>query len=290
MVEMMHRVKTIRALRRHVRTWRDRRETVAFVPTMGALHIGHERLIERARKLADRTVVSIFVNPLQFGVGEDFDAYPRPLSDDLAVCRTHEVDLVFTPDPKTVYPDGFNTNVHVGDLGDLWEGAARPGHFDGVATVVLKLFNMVQPDVAVFGQKDYQQLLIIRRIVRDLDILVRIVMAPTVRERGGLAVSSRNVYLDPPSRAAAESLYRALRWARMEISQSTTSVRKLRGVVRRMVEAGGLFELDYVAFCDRDTLKEKQSLKPPLVILIAAVCKVPGAAHGRRFIDNILVP
>ncbi|MBD3298751.1 MAG: pantoate--beta-alanine ligase, partial [candidate division Zixibacteria bacterium] len=187
----MHRVKTVAALRRHVRSWRASGETVALVPTMGALHRGHEKLIERARRLGDRTVVSIFVNPTQFGEGEDFAAYPRTLPADLTVCRNHDVDLVFTPAPKTVYPDGFVTTVHVGSLGNQWEGAARPGHFDGVATVVLKLCNMVEPDLAVFGQKDYQQLLIVRQMVRDLNIPVRIVMAPTVRERCGLAVSSR---------------------------------------------------------------------------------------------------
>ncbi len=286
----MHRVKTVTALRRHVRSWRASGEMVAFVPTMGALHIGHEKLIERARKLGDRTVVSIFVNPKQFGEGEDFAAYPRALSSDLAVCRDREVDLVFTPEPKTVYPEGFVTTVHVGPLGHRWEGAARPGHFDGVASVVLKLFNMVEPDLAVFGQKDYQQLLIVRRMVRDLNIPVRIVMAPTVRERGGLAVSSRNVYLDAPSRDAAQSLYRALLWARDEITGSGTSLRKLRNGVSRMVEANGIFTLDYVGFCDRDTLKEKDPVTPPLVIIIAAICNAPGKAQGRRFIDNILVP
>ncbi|MDQ3404187.1 MAG: pantoate--beta-alanine ligase [Actinomycetota bacterium] len=184
---------------------------IAFVPTMGALHDGHRELLSRARRIPNTVLVaSIFVNPLQFGDGEDFERYPRPLEADLAVCEQERVDLVLTPEREAIYPPGAQVTVHPGPLGDELEGAVRPGHFAGVLTVVAKLFNIVRPDYALFGEKDYQQLVLIKKMVRDLDMDVHVIGVPTIRESDGLALSSRNAYLDEGQRAAAVSLSAAL--------------------------------------------------------------------------------
>ncbi|MBM7771451.1 pantoate--beta-alanine ligase [Actinokineospora baliensis] len=196
--------KTTRALRATGRK-------IAFVPTMGALHEGHRELMSRARRIPNTVlVVSIFVNPLQFGAGEDFERYPRPLAEDLAVCEAERAELVFTPDREALYPEGAQVTVHPGPLGDELEGSVRPGHFAGVLTVVAKLFNIVRPDYALFGEKDFQQLVLIKKMVRDLDMDPHVVGIPTVRERDGLAKSSRNAYLDADQRTAATALSAAL--------------------------------------------------------------------------------
>jgi pantoate--beta-alanine ligase len=196
------------------RTTRALRATgrkIAFVPTMGALHDGHRELLNRARRIPNTVLVaSIFVNPLQFGAGEDFERYPRPLDADLAVCAQERVELVFTPEKAALYPAGAQVTVHPGPLGDELEGAARPGHFAGVLTVVAKLFNIVRPDYALFGDKDFQQFTLIKKMVRDLDMEVSVIGVPTVREDDGLAMSSRNAYLDADQRAAAVTLSAAL--------------------------------------------------------------------------------
>ena len=198
-------------LSRVTRALRATGRKIAFVPTMGALHDGHRELMARARRIPNTVlVVSIFVNPLQFGAGEDFDRYPRPLETDLAACEAERVELVFTPGRADMYPEGATTTVHPGPLGDELEGAVRPGHFAGVLTVVNKLFNIVRPDYALFGEKDYQQLVLIKRMVRDLDMDVAVVGVPTVREPDGLALSSRNAYLDDDQRKAAVTLSAAL--------------------------------------------------------------------------------
>jgi pantoate--beta-alanine ligase len=246
-------------------------------------------LIRRGRRLARRTVVSIFVNPTQFAPGEDFEAYPRTWRQDLKFCRSEHVDCVFAPNVETLYPDGFDTTVTAGALGRQWEGAVRPGHFDGVATVVLKLFNIVAPHVAVFGQKDYQQSVIIRDMIEDLDLPIRLVVVPTVREPGGLALSSRNIYLGAAERAAAVNISRSLRWAADRIRKGAQAPGPLRKEIRRLVEADRVFNLDYVGFCDPKTLEPQQRLNRPLVILIAAQCVREGDAYGRRYIDNITV-
>ena len=184
---------------------------IALVPTMGALHDGHRQLLRTARRLPNAVLAaSIFVNPLQFGAGEDFDRYPRPLEADLDVCRAERVELVFTPDREALYPPGAQVTIHPGPLGSELEGASRPGHFAGVLTVVAKLLNIVRPDYALFGEKDYQQLVLIKRLVRDLDLDVKVIGVPIVREPDGLALSSRNVYLDAERRAAAVALSAAL--------------------------------------------------------------------------------
>ncbi|UVS76650.1 pantoate--beta-alanine ligase [Actinokineospora sp. UTMC 2448] len=198
-------------LARVTRALRATGRKIAFVPTMGALHDGHRALLRHARRLPNTVLVaSIFVNPLQFGAGEDFDRYPRPLETDLDVCADERVELVFTPTREDMYPEGATTTVHPGPLGDELEGAVRPGHFAGVLTVVNKLFNIVRPDYALFGEKDYQQLTLIKRMVKDLDMEVAVIGVPTVREPDGLALSSRNAYLDDAQRQAAVTLSAAL--------------------------------------------------------------------------------
>ncbi|MEW5702469.1 MAG: pantoate--beta-alanine ligase [Candidatus Zixiibacteriota bacterium] len=285
----MKTTRSISTVRSTVTAWRRRGLTVGFVPTMGALHQGHRALMARARRLCDRTVVSIFVNPTQFGPRDDYSAYPRTWSADLAACRKERVDLVFAPTAETIYPGGFQTTVSLPALSRRWEGEARPRHFDGVATVVLKLFNILQPDLAIFGQKDFQQSVIIRRMVSDCHLPIRIVVVPTVRESDGLALSSRNVYLDVASRTDASAVYAALQWARAEIRHGTATAKRLRREMTGRIEATGRFAVDYIAFCDPETLEPKRRLKRPLVILIAAICRVKGRANGRRYIDNTLI-
>ncbi|HWO56206.1 MAG TPA: pantoate--beta-alanine ligase [bacterium] len=281
--------RSIASVRRQVAAWRARGLRVGLVPTMGALHEGHLSLVRRCRRLCDRTVVSIFVNPTQFGPREDFSSYPRTWKSDLRVCRRAGVDLIFAPSVETMYPEGFATMIRVGPIGDLWEGAARPGHFEGVATVVAKLFYIIGPDVAIFGQKDYQQTVVIRRMVTDLNLPVRLVVAPTVREPGGLAMSSRNAYLDALSRQDARSIHRSLLWAGREIRAGRRNVARLTRVMTGMIEAGGRFDVDQIGFCDPATLASKKTAVPPLVILVAARCRVKGPALGRRYIDNLLI-
>jgi len=277
------------AVRNQVARWRRQGQTVGLVPTMGALHAGHMALIYRSRRLCDRTVVSVFVNPTQFGPNEDFAKYPRAWDADRDLCEDAGVDLIFAPSVDVMYPDGFATTVQVGGIGRLWEGASRPGHFDGVATVVAKLFTIVGPDLAIFGQKDFQQTVVINRMVEDLNLPVRVAVAPTVREPGGLAMSSRNAYLDMPTRIDAQSIYRSLKWSEKQIRTGVRSVDRLRRGMTRLVEAGKRFKIDYIGFCDRETLEPKKSAKAPLVILIAARCRVKGSAYNRRYIDNLVI-
>ncbi|SDD83158.1 pantoate--beta-alanine ligase [Actinokineospora iranica] len=223
---------------------------IAFVPTMGALHAGHRELMSRARRIPNTVLVaSIFVNPLQFGAGEDFDRYPRPLDADLAACEEERVELVFTPAREALYPPDAQVTVHAGPLGEELEGAARPGHFSGVLTVVAKLFNIVRPDYALFGEKDYQQLVLIKKMVRDLDMEPHIIGVPTVRETDGLALSSRNAFLDADQRAAAVALSAALtagQYAGREGEQAVLA--SARDVLARTPE----LKVDYVALRDPD--------------------------------------
>jgi pantoate--beta-alanine ligase len=255
--------------------------TVAVVMTMGALHEGHRALMREARRRADYVVVTIFVNPLQFAPTEDLDRYPRPLEADLRACDEESVDLVFTPGPGVVYPDGDPyVRVSAGPLGDVLEGTTRPGHFDGVLTVVAKLLHLTRPDVAVFGQKDAQQLALIRRMVRDLDFGVRIVAVPTVREPDGLALSSRNVYLSPAERQAALALSRAPHEAKAVAAQGIEAV---RSAARRVLDAEPGLRLDYLALVDPDTLAPLDRSHE------AALLAVAGWAGSTRLIDNVTI-
>ena len=241
-----------------LQAWSDEqradRRIVALVPTMGALHRGHLALIEAARRRADVVIVSVFVNPLQFGEQADFDRYPRPIDDDLRCCEQAGVDVVYAPVAATMYPTGFATSVSVTELTEMMEGASRPGHFDGVTTVVTKLFAAARPHLAVFGEKDYQQLAIVRRMTRDLDLGIDIVAHPTVREADGLALSSRNQRLSARDREAAACIPAAIRGAIDAASLDSGGPAAIIEAATRIIESEPLATLDYVALFDADTL------------------------------------
>ena len=250
-------------MQRLAQSWKQAGVRVAFVPTMGYLHAGHLSLVQRARRLAGRggkVVVSIYVNPAQFSPQEDFSRYPRDLARDARLCREAEVDVIFAPDDEQMYPrvaaGGFSTFVVEECLSRGMEGKARPTHFRGVTTVVAKLFNIVRPEVAVFGAKDYQQAAIVKRMVRDLDFPLKIVVAPTLREADGLAMSSRNKYLVGDLRAQALVLWRSLEKARAEVGKSSRPVlaARLKAELKRFIEHAPAARLDYVEFFDPDTL------------------------------------
>ena len=273
------------AKREELRDWCDearRSGVVGFVPTMGYLHDGHAALMRRAREETANVVVSIFVNPLQFGPSEDLASYPRDLDRDLARCRGEGVDAVFVPGEDEMYPAGRpEVTVDPGPLGDRLEGAARPGHFRGVCTVVAKLFSIVGSCRAYFGEKDAQQLAVIRRMVADLDMPVEVVGVPTVREEDGLAMSSRNTYLSPEERVAARCLYDALRSAASLVDVGERDARTVEAAIARRIEDEPLASLEYAAVVDEATFAEVDRLEGPALALVAA-------RIGRaRLIDNL---
>ena len=274
--------RKVAELREQIGVLRRREKSIGFVPTMGWLHEGHVTLVHESVARCGATVVSIFVNPTQFGPREDFSAYPRDLARDMAMCEAAGVDIVFAPEADEVYPEGFQTNVEPGRLADALCGPFRPGHFRGVATVVAKLFNMVQPDVAFFGQKDYQQAAIIRRMVLDLNIPMEVVTLATVRESGGLAMSSRNARLNADVRVRAACLSRGLFAARAAFDGGERSVERLLSVAR--AEMGEADSVQYLELVDAETL---QPLGPtvdrPAVLAVAAFL---GAV---RLIDNVML-
>lgn len=239
--------------------WSDRQRVagrrIGLVPTMGALHDGHMALVGEARRHADTVIVTVFVNPLQFNRPDDFTNYPRPIDDDLGICRAHGVDAVYAPVAATMYPDGFQTHVEPGALADVLEGAQRPGHFRGVATVVTKLFNAARPHVAVFGQKDYQQLAVIRRMAADLDTGIDIVGMPTVREADGLAMSSRNRRLSPEQRAAAVCVPQALVAVRAAFADGEHDPEALAAVGRALIDAEPSARFEHLELVDERTLQ-----------------------------------
>ena len=271
------------ALRAAVRSWRAKGQTVGFVPTLGNLHAGHQSLIKLARARTDRVVASVFVNPTQFAPGEDFERYPRTLLQDQAALADEDCDLLFAPDVATLYPYGAENTVslHVPQITDTLEGAHRPGHFDGVATVVCKLFNLVQPDVAVFGQKDFQQLKVIERMLRDLSLPVRVMAAPTMRAEDGLALSSRNQYLSAAERARAPLIYETLVKMR-DLQAKGHAWRVLEQVATAQLSRAG-FEPDYVVIRRAEDLVEPaEGENTGLIALIAA------RLGSTRLIDNLL--
>jgi len=274
-------VSSVADVRAQVAHARRSGQLIGLVPTMGALHAGHLSLMRRARDESGFVVVSVFVNPLQFGPQEDFEAYPRVWDDDLEACRELEVDLVFRPAVTDVYPPGCSTRVDVERIGSLLEGRHRPGHFQGVATVVTKLFNIVQPDVAFFGQKDYQQQLLIRTLCRDLNLPVDIRTCPTVREPDGLALSSRNVYLAPEQRAQAAVLSQALRRACDDLQQGL-GVSQVRRQLRHQLDSRPGLEIDYAVIADPQTLLEHEEPLTEYVVLVAA------RIGHTRLIDNMI--
>jgi pantoate--beta-alanine ligase len=275
----MRVVKTVA----EVRVARAAFPTLGLVPTMGFLHKGHVSLIDRARADCGAVAVSVFVNPTQFGPNEDLSRYPRDLERDLALMSEAGVDLVFVPEVDQIYPPGFASSIDVGPVATILEGASRPGHFAGVATVVAKLFNIVQPTRAYFGQKDAQQIVVIKRMVRDLDLPVEIVVRPTVREADGLALSSRNSYLSPAERKQAAVLYRALSAAREAFEGGERTAAVLRGIVADAIAAEPGVRIDYVSVADPETLAECQLAGRGAIVSLAAF-------FGKtRLIDNIVL-
>jgi pantoate--beta-alanine ligase len=243
--------------------------SIAVVPTMGALHAGHTALVDEARRGADAVVLTIFVNPLQFNEVSDFDRYPRPIDGDLAACRAIGVDAVYAPTAATMYPPSFDTRVSPGRLAERLEGPMRPGHFEGVTTVVTKLFNAVEPDLAVFGDKDYQQLAIVRRMVADLDLPIEIVGVPTVREADGVALSSRNRRLTADDRSAAAAIPIALHSAVDLHAAGERDARTLAAAARGVLDAEPRARVDYVEIVDAATLEPVEQLDRPAVIMLA---------------------
>ena len=279
----MEVAKTIQSARAFVKAARSQGRRIGFVPTMGALHSGHISLIEAAKQQADFVVVSIFVNPTQFGPGEDFEKYPRPIEGDLEICREQGVDLVFAPTAEEMYAGENLTWVTVEKLSESLCGQFRPGHFRGVATVCAKLFNIVQPDVAFFGQKDAQQALVIKRMVADLNMPLEIVVCPTVREPDGLAMSSRNQYLGPSRRKDAAYIYKSLQKCQQMIDHGIKDVRRITAEMQKILNQAPSMKTEYVSIVDAETL---QSVDRVADKVLAAVAVKIGST---RLIDNILV-
>ena len=276
-------VSSIADLRAATAAARTRGQTIGLVLTMGALHEGHASLIRRARTRCQFVVVTIFVNPTQFGPKEDFGRYPRTLEQDLELCRQEGVDLVFVPEQAEVYLPGFQTSVRVQEIEQGMEGKARPGHFQGVATVVLKLFNMVQADVSFFGQKDAQQVRVLQQMVSDLNVPIEIEVVPTARERDGLALSSRNRYLTPEQRKHAVVLFQALEQAQMDILAGETNPETIEREITTRIQKTPGAELDYVAIVDWKDLRPVQKLRGRLLVALAV------RFGSTRLIDNVLV-
>ncbi len=277
----MRIIRSIRSLE----DWRRKHENqvIGFVPTMGALHKGHLSLIRQARKHCSTVVVSIFVNPLQFGPAEDFRKYPRPVKSDQQWCRESGVDLLFCPSSEAFYPQDFQTAVSVNRLSQRWEGEARPTHFDGVTTVVTKLLNLVHPSRAYFGQKDYQQLLVIKKLVQDLNIDTKIVRCSTIRESDGLALSSRNRYLSEIQRRQVVSLSEALRQGVQAIKKGKTNVRIIQDTMQKFFRKVSGVKVEYLVVCDATTLDPLTKVKGGVVLLGAI------QIGNVRLIDNMLV-
>ncbi|TAL01247.1 MAG: pantoate--beta-alanine ligase [Rhodospirillaceae bacterium] len=275
-------VRDIDALRRRIGAWRRDHQSVALVPTMGALHNGHLTLMARAQQMADRVVATIFVNPKQFGPREDLAAYPRQESTDFQMLAAAGVHLLFAPDVATMYPKGYATSVRVAGLSTMLDGAHRRGHFDGVTTVVTKLLLQAGPNIALFGEKDYQQLTIIKRLAVDLNIPVDIIGVPTVREGDGLAMSSRNAYLTAAERARAPALYRAITAAAADIAAGGDITAAL-AVAREKILQAGFSKIDYVDARHEETLARLKSIREPGRILAAA------HMGNARLIDNVAI-
>lgn len=275
-------VRTVEELRRHVRGWKAAGQLVGVVPTMGALHDGHLSLARRARKECERVITTIFVNPKQFNNPDDLKKYPRTEEADAALLATVPVDLIFAPQPEEVYPEGFITTVSVGGVSEPLEGRMRPGHFDGVATVVSKLFGMTMADRGYFGQKDWQQLQVVQRLVRDLNIPVHIVGCETIREADGLAMSSRNVRLTVAGRGIASVLYTAITTAAEDIRAGQSDRMAIREAAEK-IRAAGFDRVEYIELRDAETLMPSDDPARPRRMLAAAWL------DGVRLIDNIPV-
>ena len=279
----METIRTISWMKEKAREARLEQRVIGLVPTMGALHAGHMALVDRARKGCSPVYASIFLNPTQFGANEDLSKYPQPLEADLEKLTNANADGLFLPSAEEMYPAGFSTYVHVEGISERLEGKSRPGHFRGVATVVLKLFEIVQPHYAYFGRKDAQQVRIIQKMVRDLDLNVELVICPTVREADGLAMSSRNSYLSPEERRAAAVLFRALRAARTELSAGVKDTLELQRTMRKVLESEPRATVDYAEIVDAETFEP--------VVRVARDCYALLAVRigSTRLIDNMLI-
>jgi pantoate--beta-alanine ligase len=280
----MDQATSVTELRQYVQHWKDHGQSIAFIPTMGNLHDGHISLIEKGQALCDRSICSIFVNPMQFGPNEDWDHYPRSLDADIEKLEAIGCDLVYLPTASELYPEGLDkiSHVQVTDLTDHYEGAHRPGHFTGVATVVLKLFNIVRPDVSVFGKKDYQQYRVISKMVEDFNLDVQIIGHETTRDASGLATSSRNQYLDAAQKEKAALIYRTLQQVAAAIEQGERDFRALEQDAFDSLDGAG-FKTDYFNICNADTLLPATPQDRDLVILVTA------AMGPTRLLDNIEV-
>jgi pantoate--beta-alanine ligase len=281
-MEIINRRQRMSSVARKIRREQDR--TIGLVPTMGALHEGHLSLVREARRMCDFVVVSVFVNPTQFGPSEDYEHYPRDLTKDTALLTDYNVDYIFAPAAEEIYPKDFSTYVNVGGLSKLLEGETRPGHFRGVATVVAILFNTVRPDFAFFGQKDAQQAVIIKRMVRDLAFDTEIVVSPTVREDSGLAISSRNLYLDAEEQQSAAVIHRGLKQAKDAYKKGERHSARLAEIVRNTIETEPRVRVDYVSVVDAETLEKLDKLdeRPMLIAVAAYIGKT-------RLIDNTML-
>jgi len=270
---------TITALQATLNDWRDKGNKIAFVPTMGGLHAGHLALVEFAKQKADKVIVSVFVNPTQFGENEDFDQYPKSLDQDTTLLEQHQVDGLFTPSVEQIYPQGLDSDIKVAELGDILCGDSRPGHFDGVVQVVHRLFDIIEPDVAIFGQKDYQQLLIVTQMAHQYFPMTKVLSQVTIREQDGLAMSTRNLYLSVNERKIAPNLYKNL----LEIKGKIQEKQKIDAVIKtaeKQIQKD--FELDYLEVLDANTLKQITDNTSKIAILCAVFL------GSTRLIDNII--
>lgn len=273
-------VKEIRELRSLIKAWKREGLSIGYVPTMGALHEGHESLIKRAVEENDKVVVSVFVNPTQFGPNEDYDSYPRDINRDMEICINAGAAIVFNPEPSEMYYDNKSTSVNVSNLTSVLCGAKRPGHFDGVCLVVSKFFNIVTPDKAYFGEKDAQQVAVIKRMVRDLNIDLEIVACPIIREEDGLAKSSRNTYLSDEGRKAALVLSRSLRLAKEALNHGERNANAIKEIIREEINKESLAKIDYVEIVDSESLENVQKIEKSILIPIAVYI------GKTRLIDN----
>ena len=258
-------------------------KTIGLVPTMGFLHEGHMSLVKRAVKDTDCVIVTIFVNPTQFGPKEDFKKYPRNMKKDLKLCEKEAVDIIFAPEAREMYPEGFATYVKVERITDMLCGASRPGHFRGVATVVAKLFNIIMPDIAYFGQKDGQQAAVIRRMTKDLDMQVKIRIMPIVREKDGLAMSSRNIYLNPEERAQALCIYKSLKLAQRLFNKGERNAKKIIKKMSQFINENRKADIEYIAIVDAEELRDMKRISGQAMVSVAV------KIGNTRLIDNVIL-
>ncbi len=280
---MMNIISDIHKLQQICSELQKKNKAIGFIPTMGALHAGHLKLVRESKAKNDVTIVSIFVNPAQFSPNEDLAKYPRPFEQDKKLLENEKVDYLFYPNAEVIYPAGFQTYVTAKKLVNIFEGKSRPGHFTGVATVVLKLFNLVQPTNAYFGQKDFQQCIVIKQMVRDLNLPINIRVVPTVRNKDGLALSSRNIFLNSQERFEALTLYQSLLLAKKLIAKETKSVEFIKTKMKNYLQKYKLVRLDYIEICNTESLSPVKIVTKKAVILIAAF------VGKTRLIDNIII-